>query len=118
MSYINNNGKKNNLKTQLDFAIQEIEDNYSDYLNNLRKSKNVKDATAYTYAQYVAAGEKNIKDLDDLYTRVKRIEDKYAKVHKKLYGKSGSGGFERRVKYAEDSLLAKMGIKLPKLYNI
>lgn len=113
VSYINNNGGKNNLKTQLDFAIDEIQRDYSDYLNNLRKASNVKDATAYTYAQYVAAAERNIKNSDDLYKRVKNIESKYAKAHKKLYGNAGSGGFERRLKYANDSLLAKMGIKLP-----
>lgn len=118
VSYINNNGGRNNLKTQLDFAIQEIQNNYSDYLKNLRTASNVKDATAYTYAQYVAAGEKNIKNLDDLYQRVAKIEKKYQDVHKSLHGKAGSGNFDRRVKFANDSLLAKMGIKLPKIYNL
>ena len=113
VSYINNNGGKNNLKTQLDFAIQEIQNNYSDYLKNLRTASNVKDATAYTYAQYVAAGERNIKNLDDLYQRVAKIEKKYQAAHKSLYGKAGSGNFDRRVRFANDSLLAKMGIKLP-----
>lgn len=113
VSYINNNGGKNNLKTQLDFAIQEIQNNYSDYLKNLRTASNVRDATAYTYAQYVAAGERNIKNLDDLYQRVAKIEKKYQAAHKSLYGKVGSGNFDRRVRFANDSLLAKMGIKLP-----
>lgn len=104
VNYINNNGGKNNLKTQLDFAIDEIQNKYSDYLNNLKSSQTLKDATAYTYAQYVAANERNIKDLGDLYARVRKIEQRYANAHKQMYGKAGSGNFDRRLKHAEDSL--------------
>ncbi len=111
-NYINNNGGVNNLKTQLDFAINEIKTKYSDYLTNLQSAKSVRDATAYTYVQYVGSNQKNIKDLDDLYKRVMKLENKYASVHKELYGKSGSGSFERRVRNAEQSIYAKYGAKL------
>lgn len=113
-NYINSHGGKNNLKTQLDFAIDEISNKYSDYLNNLKSAKSVRDATAYTYAQYVAANERNIKDNDDLYERVRKIEQRYAATHKKLYGKSGSGDFERRVEFAT-KMIAKLGAKLPNM---
>lgn len=102
------------LKTQLDFAIDEIQNKYSDYLNNLRKAQTAKDATAYTYAQYTGANERNISSLDDLYARVSKIEAKYAKKHKEMYGKSGSGNLDRRVRAAEESIFAKKGAKLPK----
>lgn len=113
VNYVKSHGGQNNLKTQLDFAISEIINKYPDFLNNLRSATNVKDATAYTYTQYVAANHKNIKDLDDLYNRVRSIENKYQNTHRKLYGKTGSGNFDKRVKYAEQSLLAKLGLKLP-----
>ena len=96
-------GKKNTLQNQLDFAIKEILEKYPDFLKNLRSASNVKDATAYAYVQYVAANERNIRDLDDLYTRVNKIVEKYRKKHMELYGKA-SNGFEKRLKYALDSL--------------
>lgn len=113
VNYIRNNGGKNNLQTQLDFAIDEIQNKYSDYLNNLRTAENVQDATAYTYTQYVGGAEKNIRDLDDLYARVRNMEQKYINAHRQIYGKAGSGNFDRRVRFATESLLAKLGTKLP-----
>ena len=115
--YVNDHGGKADLKTQLDFAIDEIQTKYKDFLNNLRTAKTVEDATAYTYAQYTAANEKHIKDLDDLYARVSKIESRYAKKHKEIYGKAGSGAFNKRVRFAQESIFAKKGAKLPKMGN-
>lgn len=36
--------------------------------------------------------------MDDLYNRISKIEARYAKKHKELYGKSGSGNFDKRLK--------------------
>lgn len=91
------------LKSQLDFAINEIKTKYSDFLNNLRSANNTKDATAYAYAQYVAANERNIKDITDLYARVNKIVNRYRKKHLELYGKA-SNGFEQRLKFALENL--------------
>ena len=38
------------------------------------------------------------------HARVRKIEQRYANAHKQMYGKAGSGNFDRRLKYAEDSL--------------
>ena len=114
MNWINAHGGKNDLKTQLDFAIDEIQNKFGDYLNNLRNAQSVKDATAYTYLQYTGGQHTGIKDTDDLYRRVSKMEAAYAKKHQELYGKSGSGDLDRRVKYAEESIFAKLGAKLPK----
>ena len=96
-------GKENTLKNQLDFAIHEIKTKYQDYLHNLQSAANIKDATAYTYVQYVGGNEKNIINVDDLYARVEKMVQRYMKKHMELYGKA-SNGFERRLKYAMDSL--------------
>ena len=103
VNYIKSHGGKSDLKTQLDFAIDEITTKYQDYLNNLRSSQSLKDATAYTYAQYVAGTHRKIKSLEHLYKLVKDIENKYAALHTDMYGHT-SGGFERRYKSAQDSL--------------
>ena len=103
VNYINNHGGSHNLQNQLDFAIDEIKTKYPDFLNNLRNSTNVKDATAYAYVQYVGANEKNIKDTADLYSRVNKTVNRYRIKHQSLYGKS-SNGFEKRLKFAIDNL--------------
>lgn len=101
--YVNYTKGDNSLKNQLDFAANEIETKYQDFLNNLRSANNVKDATAYAYVQYVGGNEKNIKDITDLYSRVNRMVNRYRKKHLELYGKA-SNGFEQRLKFAIDSL--------------
>lgn len=93
----------------MDFAINEISTNYKDYLNNLRSSSNVKDATAYTYIQYVGGNQKGITDTYDLYRRVQSLENKYNKKHLEMYGKAGSGSFQRRVNNAMKCIFAKDG---------
>lgn len=103
VNYINSHGKSTSLQNQLDFAIDEIKTKYQDYLNNLRTADNIKDATAYTYVQYVGGGNRNIKDKADLYRRVDQMVEKYKKTHLEQYGKA-SNGFEIRLKAAEKNL--------------
>lgn len=101
--YVNYTKGDNSLRSQLDFAANEIETNYQDFLNNLRSAKNIKDAVAYAYIQYVGGNEKNIKDITDLYARVNRMVNRYRKKHLELYGRA-SNGFEQRLKFAIESL--------------
>lgn len=102
VKYINTHGGTANLKTQLDFAIEEIKAN-PDFLNNLRNAKTLKDASAYVYVQYVAAQHKGIKGLEDLYAKVNFTINSYRKKHNELYGRS-SNMFNVGLKNAEDSL--------------
>ena len=102
VKYVKTHGGIANLKTQLDFAIEEIKSN-PDFLNNLRSAKTLKDASAYVYAQYVAAQHKGIKSLDDLYSRVHTITENYRKKHREMYGRS-SDTFNIGLRNAEDSL--------------
>lgn len=100
--YVKSHGGIANLKTQLDFAIEEIKTN-PDFLNNLRSAKTLNDASAYVYVQYVAGQQRGIKDLEDLYARVRFISNKYKKKHQELYGRY-SDMFEIGLRNAEDSL--------------
>lgn len=103
VNYINSHGKSTSLQNQLDFAIDEIKTKYQDYLNNLRTADNIKDATAYTYVQYVGGNNTNIKDKEDLYRRVNKMVEKYKTTHLEQHGKA-SNGFEIRLKAAEKNL--------------
>lgn len=103
VNYINSHGKSTSLQNQLDFAIDEIKTKYQDYLNNLRTADNIKDATAYTYVQYVGGNNTNIKDKEDLYRRVNKMVEKYKTTHLEQYGKA-SNGFEIRLNAAQKNL--------------
>ena len=104
VNWITSHGN-NSLKTQLDFAINEIETKFPDFLNNLRNSENVQDATAYTWMQYTGAQHKNFTK-DYMYsTLIPRKEAASAAWLQKHLGRVGTQGkLERRVKYANEAL--------------
>lgn len=102
IKYVNEHGGKANLKTQLDFAVQEIKSNPS-FLNNLRKATSVQDASAYTFVQYVGAQYKTIKNIEDLYSKVNNTVAAYRKKHNEMYGRS-SNMFDIGLKNAIESL--------------
>lgn len=97
------------LKTQLDFAVWEIRNKYPDFLENLRKAKSVEESTAYAYTQYVAGGEHNIKDVDDLMRRVRNIEQRYINLQIKMHGKDSGNHYNKRVEAARKLIFNKRG---------
>lgn len=97
--FVSEHGGIPNFKTQLDFIRKELNDR-PEYLENLRKAKNVREATQYTYTQYVNAEFKNVNaDNVDAYTN--KVQNMYRKNHTITYGKAGPGDFSVRFKNAE-----------------
>lgn len=104
VKWIGNHG--NSLQSQLDFAIDEIQRKYPEFLNVLRTAETPEEASDYTYAMYTAANHRNV-NRDNIQQVIGGIERAYDAKHRELYGRTFNNHSVRRRKTA----LEVMGYK-------
>lgn len=96
----------NSLQSQLDFAIDEIQQKYPEFLAAIRTAETPEEASDYTYAMYTAANHRNV-NRDNIQRIIGGIEKAYDVKHQELYGRTFNNHSNRRRKTA----LEVMGYK-------
>ena len=96
----------NSLQSQLDFAIDEIQQKYPEFLEAIRTAETPEEASDYTYAMYTAAAHKNV-NRNNIHNIINGIEKLYDKKHTEMYGRTFNNHSNRRRKTA----LEVMGYK-------
>ena len=104
VNWVNSHG--NSLQSQLDFAMDEIQRKYPEFLAALRTAETPEEASDYTYAMYTAANHRNV-NKNNIQSIISGIERMYDAKHKEMYGKTFNNHSDRRRKTA----LEVMGYK-------
>lgn len=105
--YVNWTGTHgNSLQSQLDFAMDEIQKKYPEFLTAIRTAETPEEASDYTYAMYIAANHKNV-NKNNILNIISNIEKRYDAKHKEMYGRTFNNHSDRRRRTA----LEVMGYK-------
>lgn len=96
------------LQSQLNFAIDEIQRKYPEYLAALKQASNSDEASDLTYVMYTGANHKNVTKAN-LANLVANLENKYRTKHIELYGKDSGNHSEARRKASREALSYKLG---------
>ena len=98
----------NSLQSQLDFAADEIERKYPEYLAALRQSSNPDEASDLTYVMYTGGNYRDVSG-DRLAKAVAERDRAYGAKHIQLYGKDSNNHSARRRQATLEALTYKLG---------
>lgn len=102
------NSRGNSLQSQLDFAMDEMQRKYPEFLAALRTAETPEEASDYTYAMYTAANHRNV-NKNNIQSIISGIERKYDAKHKEMYGKTFNNHSDRRRRTALEVMGYKTG---------
>lgn len=95
-------------KSELDFAMDEIQRKYPEFWKALRSSKSLDEATGYVYTMYTGANYRNV-NASNWKRLAQRVEKPYLAMARKNGWSLDGVGFNKRLREANAVLSCKLG---------